>query len=246
MSKFITRLLVTVMLISAILLLSSCSPSNIHIGENGNWWNGTQDTGISAVGPRGDKGDTGSAGVAGLNGNDGSDGKDGKTGADAPMPIFRYNLKSDCIEVSYNSGESWFEFPTYPTDSSLMGTYNYPLGSITVLNGTIENMGNRFISSEGYIGAVIPLADFKDYDTVILVPSSNTEEFGYSFLADDLVVDKAAKYAEGYYEVVWPKSDDPVTVSIPKDAKYLYVYYSSEGTVYLPSSIMFSSSDAIK
>lgn len=32
-----------------------------RIGENGNWWIGTQDTGVPATGPKGEKGDPGSA-----------------------------------------------------------------------------------------------------------------------------------------------------------------------------------------
>ena len=33
-----------------------------HVGENGNWWIGTEDTGVSAKGAKGDKGDRGSEG----------------------------------------------------------------------------------------------------------------------------------------------------------------------------------------
>lgn len=44
------------------------------IGENGNWWIGTTDTGVKATGvdgEKGEKGDTGEKGQNGLNGNDG-------------------------------------------------------------------------------------------------------------------------------------------------------------------------------
>lgn len=47
------------------------------IGENGNWWIGSTDTGISA------KGKDGSDGKDGLNGKDGTDGKDGENGLSA-------------------------------------------------------------------------------------------------------------------------------------------------------------------
>lgn len=39
-----------------------------HIGENGNWWVGTKDTGVHAQGERGEKGESGE------NGKDGEDG----------------------------------------------------------------------------------------------------------------------------------------------------------------------------
>ena len=48
-----------------------------HIGENGNWWIGDIDTGVSAQGP---------AGPAGANGIDGKDGKDGVDGKDGLTP----------------------------------------------------------------------------------------------------------------------------------------------------------------
>ena len=251
MSKFIARLLVIVTVISALLLLSSCN-SDVHIGENGNWWVGDEDTGVSAVGPKGDKGETGDAGADGIDGIDGKNGKpgadgiDGVAGKDAVTPIFRYNLDSDRVEVSYDSGNSWLEFPVYPADTSLMGEYSYPISTIEPLDGTIENMGNKFMLNKDYYGAIIPLAEFSEYDTVTIVPSANTAEFGFAFLSEDLVVDRAAKYAEGYYEVVWPEGSDPVTVSIPKDAKHLYVYYASNGTIYLPSAVTFSKSGASK
>ena len=37
-----------------------------HIGENGNWWVGDTDTGVSAKGDKGDKGDTGAKGADGV------------------------------------------------------------------------------------------------------------------------------------------------------------------------------------
>ncbi len=44
-----------------------------HIGENGNWWIGSSDTGFKAIGT------DGKDGKDGMNGSDGSDGKDGDT-----------------------------------------------------------------------------------------------------------------------------------------------------------------------
>lgn len=50
--------------------ISSCAKDGLtpYIGENGNWWIGDEDQGISAQGP---KGDTGDLGEDGKNGNDG-------------------------------------------------------------------------------------------------------------------------------------------------------------------------------
>ncbi|MBQ3016576.1 MAG: leucine-rich repeat protein [Clostridia bacterium] len=59
-----------------------------HIGENGNWWLGSYDTGVRAEGidgkdgTNGKDGKDGINGVDGKNGKDGADGKDGKNGLD--------------------------------------------------------------------------------------------------------------------------------------------------------------------
>lgn len=61
------------------------------IGENGNWWIGTEDTGVKAQGddgapgPKGDKGDTGAQGPRGPQGAQGIPGEPGTDGQDADM-----------------------------------------------------------------------------------------------------------------------------------------------------------------
>lgn len=49
------------------------------IGENGNWWIGTTDTGVKASGTNGAKGDKGDKGEKGDAGEKGADGKDGSS-----------------------------------------------------------------------------------------------------------------------------------------------------------------------
>lgn len=68
-----------------------------HIGENGNWWVGTKDTGVHAQGEKGEKGESGLTPYIGENGNwfvgdvdlgvkaqgeQGKQGEKGKDGAD--------------------------------------------------------------------------------------------------------------------------------------------------------------------
>lgn len=61
------------------------------IGENGNWWIGTEDTGViaqgedGAPGPKGEKGDTGTQGPMGPQGPQGIPGEPGSDGQDADM-----------------------------------------------------------------------------------------------------------------------------------------------------------------
>ncbi len=53
-----------------------------HIGENGNWWIGSEDTGVKAAGKDGADGTNGQDGEDGINGTNGTDGADGIDGAD--------------------------------------------------------------------------------------------------------------------------------------------------------------------
>lgn len=56
-----------------------------HIGENGNWWIGDTDTGISAKGAKGDTGAKGEKGDVGPQGPVGPQGEQGPTGATGPQ-----------------------------------------------------------------------------------------------------------------------------------------------------------------
>ena len=76
MRKIFLILSIAVIMICSVLLLSSCDQAAAlvpQIGENGNWWIGGSDTGVSASG---EKGDSGVTPIIGENGNwwiDGSD-----------------------------------------------------------------------------------------------------------------------------------------------------------------------------
>ena len=257
MKKFVAALLTLVIAVSSMLAMSSCGdPINgingkngqdgedgitPHIGENGNFWLGDTDTGNPAYGIKGDKGDVGDTGANGINGANGANGKD------AENPIFRYNVKTERLEASYDNGESWVVFPIYPfvdDESSLGGGfdgegYNYPISNIQILNGCIATIDNRYVEVDDYYGAIIPLKNL-DYNTVTMTPSKTTKNLGYAFLSEALVVDTAPSYCKGYYEVVWTESGDTATIEIPEDAKYIYVYYKSGEKDYLPTSVIFS------
>ena len=61
-----------------------------HIGDNGNWYLGSTDTGKpsrGATGAKGDAGATGPAGPAGPQGHAGAPGKDGAPGAPGKTPV---------------------------------------------------------------------------------------------------------------------------------------------------------------
>lgn len=80
------RLKIAIMLFmvaSMIFSLTSCMAESPKIGENGNWWIGNDDTGVSAQGPQGEKGETGEQGESGAQGEKGETGEQGANGKSA-------------------------------------------------------------------------------------------------------------------------------------------------------------------
>jgi len=68
------------------LLLTACAP-DLYIGENGNWWNGDKDLGITAQGPQGEQGYRGPQGVRGEQGIQGPQGEQGIQGPQGEQGI---------------------------------------------------------------------------------------------------------------------------------------------------------------
>ena len=112
-----------------------------------------------------------------------------------------------------------------------------PADRIEKLPGTIVNSSNKYKNVSGYYGAVINLADIS-FNFVTLTRASDRPELGYAFLRELPVVGSVPSYAEGYTKVIWDSSMT-VTFAVPEDAKYLYVYHSSQGVIYLPEKVEF-------
>ena len=74
------RLLLVSLLLVFLIVLTACTGIGTsdpqdnapYIGENGNWWVGSEDLGVSAQGPQGEKGEPGSQGVPGATGEPGT------------------------------------------------------------------------------------------------------------------------------------------------------------------------------
>ncbi len=74
-----------------------------YVGENGNWWIGDEDTGVSATGL---PGETGVPGESGIPGQTGVPGQTGAPGEDGKTPLLRINSEK-YWEVSYDGGKTW-------------------------------------------------------------------------------------------------------------------------------------------
>ena len=226
MKRTISILLALTMLIASMAALTACGGADNGgvpvIGENGNWWIDGVDTGVSAQGPTGDTG------------------ADGDNGEDY-APDFRYNTETQNFEISYDKGKSWSEIGTSRFEGDVQTGTPYPVENIEKLPGTIADASNKYIIANtdagGYHGGMIDLTGM-DYGFVRLERNASGNDLGYAFLTAKPTKDSAPKYATGYSYCVWDSSKT-VTLEIPDDAKYLYIYYNSEGDVHLPSAVSF-------
>ncbi len=251
MKRITSIILSVIMLLSSLLMLASCSAVDgvngadgidgidgkdglvPSVGENGNWWIGDTDTGVSAYGAKGDKGDVGAAG---------NDAQKGKDGADVTVyPIFRLNAITNNFEVSYDDGETWTSIGAASNNFNPNAGFSYPMDRVEMLEGIIDSSKKYVVANQsngGRHGAVIDLKDF-NHKYVKIVKSSSNTSIKYAFLKDELVLDSAVSFATGYTSVK-TSLNQTETVTIPTDAKYLYVVYNEYQNVHLPSSITFT------
>lgn len=134
-------------------------------------------------------------------------------------------------------------FAMLPTTSlAAEDEYIYPISSLQKLEGTIANANNTYVIAKGYYGSVIDLSGL-DYDTVVITKGASAPNIGYAFLQDMPVVGQVPNYAGDYYAVVWD-TNSVATLEIPYDAGYLYIYYSSNNTIFVPSSVVFKNTSS--
>ncbi len=254
MKKLLATLVTLVMIVSSLAVLTSCASdgNTPTIGENGNWFIGETDTGISATGPKGEKGDKGDKGPTG---NAGAAGVNGANGANGAAPVFRWN--EDVLEVSYNGGASWSAVPVVEDGASSgpmidpgllddsADTYSYPMTQVVPVEGAIPKLSKN------------PEQLYTD-DAGAMIAFINIE--GTVF--DEIVM--TLGMVDGGWTAIWfltemPTKGEPVSyagtqtdrressgagretspISIPEDAKILAIYYSDPGYVYCPTAITF-------
>ena len=168
--------------------------------------------------------------------------------------MFRTDPMTYFVEVSYNNGMSWNK-TSYRADSSGATEYSYPIANREILQGTIRDNDNIFIkiTSGKYRGAIINIEDTV-FDTVTL--TKGVDYMGYAFLAArPEVYINSSKFPSGYsptyaagYTRVKYTDDQQVTLSIPDNARYIYLYNNGisdatgEYEDCFPSAVTFSKS----
>ena len=133
------------------------------IGENGNWWIGTTDTGVKATGvdgKKGEKGDTGEKGEKGDKGDKGDKGEAGQNGscsgyfygeANSPRTVLNNSRVNISVYEKINNGGL---ISSYMNNITLKKGHIYNVclsGSLEVGSNEFNNSGNYSIQmTDGY------------------------------------------------------------------------------------------------
>ena len=156
------------------------------------------------------------------------------------------DLDEMCVPSSikfFKTGEA--AEPYNPLKDSALSDYTFPTENLQKLDGAITlNYGakdyNTFVKSASSYGAVVSL-DGCVFNTVTISKNANGNPVKYAFLSASPTVGVSPTYATGYVKVV-SESASEITLSIPDNAKYLYVVSSEDGADFTPSAIKFTTS----
>lgn len=108
--------------------------------------------------------------------------------------------------------------------------------SLTSAGGTINWSTGKWFTSTAYVASLVDVTNYRGATCKI---TKGTNAIMYSFLTAMPVSGQLVSYATGYQNPpIYATSD--VTVTVPSDAVYMFVYIYENGTDYKPSGITFS------
>ena len=143
------------------------------------------------------------------------------------------------------------ETPYDMLKNDALTSYEYPMNTVKVSQGTIRSKDNVFISHFNWTCAFIYI-DGTVFDKVTLEVNANKGCVGYGFLTEYPTIDSKVSYAGGANAVTFiegKEAGDTVTADIPADAKVLVIYWydwddATSTPVHIkPESITFSKAD---
>lgn len=122
------------------------------------------------------------------------------------------------------------------TELGFTGGSPIPIAIPPSCGATINNENKWFVSSN-YYGGLVDVTNYRGYTARILAnPSVHSS---YAFLKSGVSGGNTPNYATGYSQPSSIPAGTEVSVVIPSDAVYLYVYLQSPGTDFRPTSITF-------
>ena len=108
--------------------------------------------------------------------------------------------------------------------------------TLTSCGGTIRTSDLKWIANGTYYGGLIDVQD-KIGEIVRIIKNANGNDISYTFLTAGFSAGNTPQFASGYSNVIVSSTD--VKTIVPDDAVYLYVYMNSNGTIYIPSQVIF-------
>lgn len=155
--KRLRSVIIFFVVVTMIFSLTSCMAESPKIGENGNWWIGGTDTGVSAQGPQGEKGEKGEQGEQGIPGEQGEQGESGEQGEQGENGKSAYEIY--CEKYGYSGTEEEWLAEIHALLSKKQPEQIYDIAyDATVVIECYDKFGNNvstgsgfFVSSDGLI-----------------------------------------------------------------------------------------------
>lgn len=117
-----------------------------------------------------------------------------------------------------------------------------PGSSLASCGGTIRSSDKKWIQDTNYYGAIIPVSEYRG-NNLKIYRNNNQNHIDYTFLTAGPSWGNLAQFATGYNQVLQSNTD--ITLTVPDNAVYLYVYMASMSTIFTPSKIDITTNEYV-
>jgi len=138
------------------------------------------------------------------------------------------DIRSTILSLSGNDVKS------FDNGSFVSARFDFDVSNLPSCGGTILSSTKKWMASANYYGTLIDVSEFVGKQIEIV---ANDAASDYAFLKEGFSAGNAASFASGNNAVYTIASGRKICVTIPSDAKYLYVYIKSGSSYYTPKSI---------
>lgn len=110
--------------------------------------------------------------------------------------------------------------------------------SIPSCGGGIQTNTGKWVSNSEYYAGLVDVENYRK-EKIVLIGGNVTSNACYTFTTEGISIGNTPSYATGYGAPRTLVANKRVTLVVPSDAKYLYVYLQSPGVDYRPQAIEF-------
>lgn len=184
-----------------------------HIGENGNWFIGDYDTGISATGPQGKPGQNG------VDGKPGENGQDGKPGENAPHYGETFKVTFDLNGGRFAYGEESVVTVTWGDTLDLPIPFKTDYGFVGWYTGNTVN-DKKFTCYDAVFRDVTLVAKYEKYENKVTCQKAN--EMTETSRLQEVII-------EGIVKEVHDFERGTITIYDESGEFYLYTTFDVDG-----------------